>query len=274
MANCWCILLQIEFVVIDRDNMIPAIIYVAYGNHWTRNRKQGRLPVVRYSRSVVCSCSVLLGLYIITACFDRTIAQSHVHDDVVQMGTVLDDDDDDKQGDAVFSTDDIILMSIHEIDPIEEHIAAVAEPDMHDEVNGDDSSIDEDEIESNGEEDTAAVEDDTWSPDDSDNQNSMEDDDDSPSKAEPDYFDDGEDNEEDSTTEYQTADTAGVHHISTNSSSNDSNHLHPAALSSTPTPETLASTPTLVEEDDRSLLDIFAESAKVYLTQQMVRHGT
>ena len=258
--------------------MIPAIIiYEMNGNQWTRNRKQGRLPVVRYSRSVVCSCSVLLCLYIITACFDRAIAQSHVHDDVVHpvvhMGTVLDDDGDDGQEDA-FSTDDIILMSIHEIDPIEEHIAAVAEPDMHDEVNGDDRSLDDDEIESNGEEDTAAVKDDTWSSDDSDNQNSMEDDDDSPSKAEPDYFDDGEDNEEDSTTEYQTADTAGVHHMSTNSISNDSNHLHPAALSSTPTPETLASTPTLVEEDDRSLLDIFAESAKVYLTQQMVRHGT
>ena len=266
--------------MIDHDNMIPAIIiYEMNGNQWARNRKQGRLPVVRYSRSVVCSCSVLLGLYIITTCLDRTIAQSHVHDDVVHpvvhMGTVLDDDDDDDGQEDAFSTDDIILMSIHEIDPIEEHIAAVAEPDMHDEVNGDDSSIDEDEIESNGEEDTAALEDDTWSPDDSDNQNSMEDDDDSPSKAEPDYFDDGKDNEEDSTTEYQTADTAGVHHISTtNSSSNDSNHMHHAALSSIPTPETLASTPTLVEEDDRSLLDIFAESAKVYLTQQMVRHGT
>ena len=29
---------------------------------------------------------------------------------------------------------------------------------------------------------------------------------------------------------------------------------------------------TAVFEDDRSLLDLFAESAKVYLTQQMVRH--
>lgn len=199
-------------------------------------------------------------------CLDRTIAQTDVHDDVVQpevesvvqMGNVLDDDDEEEDA---LNTDGIILMPIHEIDPIDEHIAAVADQDMHDGVDiiGD-GSIDEDEIESNDEEDTAAVEDDTWSPDDSDNHNNNDDDDDSPSKAEPHFIDDGEDDEEDPTTEYQTAES-------------DSNHIHHTSLSSTPTPQTQASTPTLVE-DGRSLLDIFAESAKVYLTQHMVRHLT
>jgi hypothetical protein len=195
--------------------------------------------------------------------------------------------------------DGIVFMSMHEIDPIDEHFNINAASDMHNNGNSTLTSLeDEIEMDENYEDSAKAhqkskVEDEVSSNFEVqlDEENSVIRADVSTTEAviddisndeRSDNASNGEDLLIECTTENDEknliVEPSKVKNQTTPSNNNDS------GMSTTSTQQSATNTmnndtdirtqmeTTTVPEDDRSLLDLFAESAKVYLTQHMVRH--
>ena len=202
--------------------------------------------------------------------------------------------------------DNIILMSMHEIDPLEEHIVAAMETsstsdvptrtldsisdidiETHENIEDDkDQDVDEDKIDDGKFEMdgvNAATEGDEEEEEFSRN-----------SEGRIDFIPDDAGSDKNRTTETidvndgkfeenQTTDQPSLAINSNNRTASTSSNDFNTSTSSNPTllttgtdtkfDVTYLETTTMVSEDDRSLLDMFAESAKVYLTQQMVRRN-
>ena len=203
--------------------------------------------------------------------------------------------------------DNIILMSMHEIDPLEEHIVAAMETssnsdvptrtldsisdidiETHENIEDDkDQDVDEDKID-DGKFEMDGVNAATEEGDDEEEEFSRN------SEGRIDFIPDDAGFDKNRTTETinvndckfeenQTTDHPSLAINSNNRTASTSSNDFNTSTSSNPTllttgtdtksDVTYLETTTMVSEDDRSLLDMFAESAKVYLTQQMVRRN-
>ena len=280
----------------------------------TRKKRGRRLQMIRCRVlhlfvTLSLHCEVTIDFLRFAMAEDDTIIQSAAESAI----------DSEFYTDGKFDTDEksivdnIILMSMHEIDPLEEHIVAAMETSSYTDVpartldsisESSESKIDididtheniEDDKDQDVDEDN--IDDDKFEMDDA-NATTKEDDEEEEffrnSEGRIDFIPDDAGFDKNRTTETinvndckfeenQTTDHPSLAINSNNRSASTNNNDFNTSTSSNPTSLTTGSdtksyatnleTTTMVSEDDRSLLDMFAESAKVYLTQQMVRRN-
>jgi hypothetical protein len=216
---------------------------------------------------------------------------------VINTDFFVDDDGTDEASRA----DNIILMSMHEIDPIEEHIIAASQEAHNNsviptitldsinetshskiniEIESDEDTEDDGEVHPQSDVDIDGFDNIEFVSDEEDSIATEEDYSSTP-EGSIDHIPNDENFDDDLNGEHRTTESYTEDVDETNqttkpiAASNDSKN----AMTTPPTTKMDTESDILTQlemtaasVDDRSLLDLFAEAAKVYLTQQMVRH--